>query len=111
MAQALELTAAPDLTSKVEALENDGFVYFPNYLNADEVAELRSCMDRTEINEASFDKNRSPENGGFYEKTINNAFNRDPHFMTYLDKPGIIELEEAVHGEDCHVIAMSTVGM
>ena len=27
--------------------------------------------------------------------------------MNFLDKPGIIELEEAVHGEDCHVIAMT----
>jgi hypothetical protein len=107
MAQALELTAFPDLASQVEAIEKDGFVYFPNYLNSDEVAELRACMDRTEINEASYDINESPEDGGFYHKTINNAFNRDPLFMSFLDKPGIIEFEEAVHGEDCHVIAMT----
>ena len=59
MARALELTHYPDLPSQVEAIERDGFVYFPNYLNSDEVAKLRACMERTEINEASFDRLRS----------------------------------------------------
>ena len=107
MVKALSLTHYPDLTDQVAAIERDGFVYFPNYLNADEVAELRGCMDQTEINEASFDRLKSPEKGGFYEKVINNAFNRHPLFMTFLDKPGIIDLEEAIHGDDCHVIGMT----
>ena len=73
MTKSLELVHYPDLQSQVEAIERDGFAYFPDYLNSDEVAELRACMDRTEINEASFDRQRSPEKGGFYEKVVNNA--------------------------------------
>ena len=107
MAETLNLVHYPGLESQIKAIERDGFVYFPNHLNAEEVAELRACMDRTEPVEASFDKLRSAEEGGFYEKTINNAFNRDALFMRFLDKPGIIELEEAIHGEDCHVIGMT----
>ncbi|MEM7030437.1 MAG: phytanoyl-CoA dioxygenase family protein [Chloroflexota bacterium] len=107
MTPTLELTHYPDLASQVEAIEKDGFAYFPNYLNADEVAELRACMDDTEPIEASFDKLSLKRENSFYEKTINNAFNRDPLFMHFLDKPGIIELEEAIHGADCHVIGMT----
>lgn len=107
MAKALELIHYPDLSSQLEAIERDGFVYFPSYLSLDEVAELRDCMDQTEINQASFDHLNSPDSSRFYEKVINNAFNRDPLFMSFLDKPGIIELAEAIHGEDCHVIGMT----
>ena len=48
MAKALSLVAHDDLESQVEALERDGYVYFPNVLNAEEVAELRATMDRLE---------------------------------------------------------------
>ena len=44
MAKPLPLVAYPDLESQVKALENDGFVYFPNVNNAQEVAELRAAM-------------------------------------------------------------------
>ena len=42
MAKALSLVAHNDLESQVEALERDGYVYFPDVLNAEEVAELRA---------------------------------------------------------------------
>ena len=107
MADALPLVAYPDLESRVKAVEEDGFVYFPGVLNAEEIAELRDAMDRlTQIPE-SFDRYNTPENGGFLNKHINNAFNRDVVFLQYLDKPEIIELGEAIHGEDCHVIGMT----
>ena len=107
MADVLPLVAYPDLESRVNAIEEDGFVYFPEVLNAKEVAELREAMDRlTQIPE-SFDKHSTPENGGFLNKHINNAFNRDAIFLQYLDKPEIIELGEAIHGDDCHVIGMT----
>ena len=40
MADALPLIAYSDLESRVKAVEEDGFVYFPAVLNADEIAEL-----------------------------------------------------------------------
>ena len=54
----------------------------------------------------SFDKLPDPAEHGFMEKTINNAFNRDPVFAKYLDREGI-DVAEAVHGEDCHCIGMT----
>ena len=44
MAKALLLVAHNDLESQVEALERDGYVYFPGVLDADEIAELRATM-------------------------------------------------------------------
>ncbi|MCZ6632697.1 MAG: phytanoyl-CoA dioxygenase family protein [bacterium] len=107
MAEALELTAYPDLESRVEAIERDGYVYYPGVLDAEEVAELREVMDGLTQIEASFDKHMTPENGRYLNKHINNAFNRDSLFLDFLDKPGVIEVSEAVHGEDCHVIGMT----
>ena len=80
---------------------------FLGVLNADEIAELRDTMDRLTQVPESFDRYNTPENGGFLNKHINNAFNRDVVFLQYLDKPEIIELGEAIHGDDCHVIGMT----
>lgn len=107
MAAALPLTASPDLAARIAALEDDGYVYIPGVLGSNEVAELRSRMHRMAPIAESFDRLLIPENGGFFERSINNAFNRDSFFLQYLDKPQVIELEEAAHGADCHVIGMT----
>ena len=107
MADSLPLIAQPDLASRVEAVERDGYAYFPAHISAEEVAELRQTMDWLETLEASFDRNQTVESGGFINKSVNNAFNRHPLFLDYLDRPGVIELAEALHGEDCHVIGMT----
>ena len=36
-----------------------------------------------------------------------NVFNREPYWLQFLDRPGIIDLAEAVLGPDCHVIGMT----
>lgn len=107
MAEALPLTAYSDLESRVEAIERDGYVYFPGVLDAEEIARLRETMDGLTAIEASFDKHTDPEDHGFLNKHVNNAFNRDPLFVQYLDRPDVIDVAEAVHGEECHVIGMT----
>jgi hypothetical protein len=107
MAKALSLVAQPDLESQVRAMETDGYAYLPAVINAAEVVELRACMDELTAIAESFDRHRTPEDGGFLNKSINNVFNRDPLFLQYLDQPGVIELAEAVHSSDCHVIGMT----
>ena len=107
MAQSLELKAQPDLASRVRGIEDDGYAYFPGAIDADQVAALRKAMDRLTPIEESFDQYTTPETGGFHNKHINNSFNRDPIFLQYLDMPGVIDLAEATHGEDCHIIGMT----
>ena len=102
MAEALQLVPQPDLASRVTAIQQDGFVYFPAVMSAAEVAELCSVMDRLEEIPEYFDRAH-----GSWSRHLNNAFNRDEVFIQYLDKPGIIELAEEIHGADCHIIGMT----
>ena len=107
MPQALPLTHYDRLEDQVAAVENDGYAYFPRVLDADHVARLRRAMDALEADKAQFDSNHLPADNGFLNKSINNVFNRDPLFLPFLDRPEIIDLVEAVHGEDCHCIGMT----
>jgi hypothetical protein len=36
-----------------------------------------------------------------------NVFNRDPFWLAFLDRPGLIELAESLLGADCHVIGQT----
>ena len=115
MATALPLVEHPDLEGQMEALEQDGYVYFPRVLGDVEIEELRARIDSLEPVEANFDSYSTPEElvygnfqgGGFFLKHIKCAFNRDPIFLKYLDRSPLIELTETLHGEDCHIIGMT----
>ena len=106
-AGALPLVAHGDLEGRVRALEEDGYAYLPGVLSAEEVAEMRSRMDGLEAIEGSYDRHDTPETIGFTDRHILSVFNRDILFLHMLDRPGVIEVEEAVHGSDCHVIGMT----
>ena len=85
MAKELSLVAYTDLESQVEALERDGYVYFPRVLDAEEVAVLRAAMDRLEAIPESHDRDETPQNGdAFLHKLISNSFNRDPLYLLSL---------------------------
>ena len=62
MTKALPLVAYTDLASQVEALERDGYVYYPSAINADEVAKLKATMDRLEAIDENFDRHDEPQN-------------------------------------------------
>ena len=64
-------------------------------------------MERLEPLAESFDQGHDPKRA-FLNRAINNAFNRDPHFVPFLYYPGVVEIAEALLGADCHVIAMTS---
>lgn len=107
MPEGLKLVARKTLEQRVEALELDGYVYFPGALTIDEVDELRDAMYRLEARPEEFDRHTDPDSHGFLNKSINNVFNRTPVFLSYLDRPKIIDVVEAALGADCHVIGMT----
>jgi len=107
MSTALLLHAYPDFGSQVKAMSEDGYAYLPGVLNSAEITDLRAAMDRLEAIPASYDRHTLPAAGGFLNKSINNVFNRDLLFLAYVDRSGVIELAEAVHGSDCHLIGMT----
>jgi ectoine hydroxylase-related dioxygenase (phytanoyl-CoA dioxygenase family) len=103
--------AHPDVDSQVEALRRDGYVYFPGVLNAAEIADLRAAMDRLEARAESFDRDGS-ENG-YAEKHIKCVFNRDIHFLQFVDRPRVIEVVEGAltHREGRRPIESHIIGM
>jgi ectoine hydroxylase-related dioxygenase (phytanoyl-CoA dioxygenase family) len=107
MAEPLPLNAFTTLEEQTEALYRDGYVYLPGVLDADQVELLRDRMDALDAIPECFDKHTDPAEHGFLNKSINNTFNRHQHFLQFLDWPGVIEIAEAVHGEDCHCIGMT----
>lgn len=108
-ADAMTLKSYDTLEERVESVERDGYAYFPGCLPADDVSRLRAAMDAATAVEEHFDldSQTSGAENGFREKIINNAFNHNEVFFSYLDRPDVIELEEALHGDDCHVIGMT----
>ena len=108
MADALPLVIYTDLEQQVEAMERDGYVYFPSVLAEDEIVELRDQSEQLEAVPEALDTDLTVEKDGHLNRCINAAFNRDPLFLKYLDKPGPIELAEAIHGPDCHIVSVHT---
>ena len=112
MVESAPLVSYPDVESRVEALRRDGYVYFPGVLNADEIGELRAAMDRLEARQESFD--RDSTDGGYHEKHIKCVFNRDAHFLRFLDRPGVFEVAQETltsragrRAIECHIIGMT----
>ena len=76
------------LDERLEAMDRDGFVYFPQLIKKDEIEQLRSHMEALEGVPESFDQDstqflntdRYGSNSSFLNKHINNCFNRDPFF-------------------------------
>lgn len=109
MTEEMSLQSFGTTAEQVEGVKREGFAYFPHFLSQTEIAELREAMETTPIVPEHFDRDSTNSVGakGFREKVINNAFNHSEVFFSFLDKPGIIEVAEALHGEDCHVIGMT----
>ena len=107
MLDPLPLTAYPDLAGQTAAVAPDGYAYFPALIDADQVAALHRTMVELTVLPESYDRDwRSPEYG-YVNQSLNNVFNRNPLFLPYLDRPGVIGLAEVLHGADCHVIGMT----
>ncbi len=82
----------------IEALERDGFVHLPGVLGSDEVAQLRSGIDRI-YEDSAFESNR------YNDHIVVRLFETHRVFEEMLTREPIISLVEAALGEDCHLIA------
>ena len=97
----------PEMEDQIEAMHAIGYAYIPRALNADRVAELKHRMDLLSGIPDSFDRDHDEQTDQFFQKHINNAFNRDRAFFDCLDVDGVIDIAEGVNGNDCHVIGMT----
>src|SRR5437868_1795235 len=89
-------TFAPGQTGPMlEALHTDGFALIRGVLTVDEVTAARDAIDRLE-----------PIHWDFTGRTdhYKNVFNRDPFWLSFLDRAGVIDLAEASLGAECHIV-------
>jgi hypothetical protein len=82
------------------ALDVDGYARVAAALTREQCETAKRRIDALEP--LHWDETRDA--GGRELDRYLNVFNRDPFWLGFLDRPGIIDLAEAVLGVDCHVI-------
>jgi hypothetical protein len=87
-----------DTEGQARGIHEDGFALIPNVLTPDEVEAAKAKID--ELKPFGFDAQGATD----HYKCV---FNRDPFWLDYLDKPGVIELAEATMGRECHIIGQT----
>jgi ectoine hydroxylase-related dioxygenase (phytanoyl-CoA dioxygenase family) len=87
-----------DTVGQAQALHEDGFALIPQVLSSEEVAQMRGKID--ELTPFGFDSQGRTD----HYKCV---FNRDPYWLSALDRPGVIDLAEATMGQECHIIGQT----
>ncbi len=79
----------------LEAMHVDGFVLIPGVLQTTEIKIARDKIDRL-----------APIGWDFEGLTdhYKNVFNRDPFWLSFLDREGVIDVAERALGSNCHII-------
>jgi ectoine hydroxylase-related dioxygenase (phytanoyl-CoA dioxygenase family) len=90
-----------DTAGAVEAVHEDGFALIPGVLGQSEIAAAREALDR--LQPFGLDGSSWSELNEHFKC----VFNRDRLWLSYVDRPGIIELAEALMGSECHIIGMT----
>jgi hypothetical protein len=83
-----------DLAAAVEAMYTEGYVIFPGVLNPDEVALLRARMDA--MGSQNDEDYVVPK--WCYNKQIPSRYHENPDLLDYIDRPGVVDVAEAIHG-------------
>jgi hypothetical protein len=89
-----------DLEAASEAMFSDGYAIIPGVLNRDEVAELKHRMDTSGGPDEQYDHTKI---GWCFNKHLTVEYHKDPHFLRYIDRPGVVDLARAVLGADCRI--------
>ena len=89
-----------DLEAAIDGMFTDGFAIIPGVLNKQEVAELRHKMETSGEPDEKYDQTKI---GWCFNKHLVVEYNKDPHFLRYIDRPGVVDIARAVLGGDCRV--------
>lgn len=84
----------------VAALEHDGCALVAAAITPEQCTHARAHIDALEP--VYWDETHA-RNGRRLDRYLN-VFNRDPYWLPFIDRPGIIEAAEATLGSDCHII-------
>lgn len=102
----MDITASQTLTTVdqhhpaaiARSLEEDGYALIPGVLTDAEVTEARRRID--DLTHFGFDRASDQGRGKDHWKCV---FNRSPYWLSFIDRPGVIDGLEQVLGNDCHI--------
>lgn len=77
------------------AMDSAGYVLIPKVLAPAEIQAARDKIDA--LKPIHWDYSGVTDH-------YKNVFNRDPFWLSFLDRPGVIDLAEAILGSNCHII-------
>jgi ectoine hydroxylase-related dioxygenase (phytanoyl-CoA dioxygenase family) len=86
---------AAETSRMLQGMDEDGFVLIPGVLPPSEVEAARQKID--ELMPVHWDFTGTTDH-------FKNVFNRDPFWLAFLDRPGVIDLAEGALGSNCHII-------
>jgi ectoine hydroxylase-related dioxygenase (phytanoyl-CoA dioxygenase family) len=89
-----------DIDGMKRGLEDDGFALIPDVLSREEVE--KACLHIDKLKAIHWDRLHVGATDHF-----KNVFNQDAFWLKFIDWPGVVDLAEAVMGEQCHIIGES----
>jgi hypothetical protein len=97
--EALPRPDSIDVERAVQQMFTDGYAIFPNVLNRDEVAALRQFMDE----KGGPDDSKWVVEKWCYNRHQGTDFSQEPQFLSYIDRPGVIDVVHAILDPGAHV--------
>jgi hypothetical protein len=88
-----------DVDQAVRQMFSDGYAIFPNVLTRDEVAALRAYMDE----QGGPDDSKWEFEKWCYNRHTGTDFCKEPSLLSFIDRPGIIEVVHAIMDPGAHV--------
>jgi hypothetical protein len=85
-------TGPVSVSSAIEAMYEDGYVIFPGVLSRQEVADLRAHYDAQGGDDSKYEMPN-----WCFNKQLGLDFPNDPKLLNYIDRPGIIDVADAIH--------------
>lgn len=94
-----------DTEAMLHALDEQGAVIVPSALDPELCARTRAAIDALQPVhwDETHDDTRGLGGGHALDRYLC-VFNRDPYWLRFLDRPGLVDLAEAALGADCHVV-------
>ena len=87
------------------ALEQDGAALLSAALPAEKCTEARKKIDA--LTPQHWDEAHDDPRGMAPRRFLDRylcVFNRDPYWLQFLDRPGVVDVADAALGRDCHII-------
>src|SRR6476620_5758631 len=92
----------------LSALEDEGYAFVPGVLSGQQCSAAREMIDALEPIGWDEVHGCADRHGAarFMDRYLC-VFNRNPYWLQFIDRPGLMDLAQAALGSDCHLIGMT----